>query len=165
MSADAIHCGDNLSDHEPIVMNLRLDNKLVCLSEKIYCDKIAWYKAEDCHITEYQSTLRDMLHSVKIPVEAIACDYPLCKNINHSIELNAYANAITDACLATANAAFPHTSRCGRKPMPGWTEYVEPYRSKSIFWHNIWIECGRPKTGKPSHTSVISLCRSSCEEE
>ena len=147
MSVDAIHCGDNLSDHEPIVMNLRLDNKLVCLSEKIYCDKIAWYKAEDCHITEYQSTLRDMLHSVKIPVEAIACDYPLCKNINHSIELNAYANAITDACLATANAAFPHTSRCGRKPMPGWTEYVEPYRSKSIFWHNIWIECGRPKTG------------------
>ena len=24
---------------------------------------------------------------------------------------------------------------------------VGPYRSKSIFWHKIWSECGRPKTG------------------
>ena len=138
MSVDAIHCGDNLSDHEPIVMKLCLDTKLVSLSEKVYCDKIAWYKAENCHITEYRSTLRAMLQQVKIPAEAIACENPLCKNINHSIELNAYANAITDACLITANASFPHTSRYGRKPTPGWTEYVEPYRSKSIFWHKIW---------------------------
>ena len=128
-------------------MKLCLDTKLVSLSEKVYCDKTAWYKAEDCHITEYQSTLRALLQQVKIPAEAIACENPLCKNVNHSIELNAYANAITDACLITANATFPHTSRYGRKPTPGGTEYVESYRNKSIFWHKRQLECGRPKTG------------------
>ena len=40
MSVDAIHCGDNLSDHKPIVMKLCLDTKLVSLSEKVYCDKL-----------------------------------------------------------------------------------------------------------------------------
>ena len=143
MPVEAIHCGDNLSGHEPIVMKLCLDIKLVRLSETTYCDKIAWYKAEDCHVTVYQSTLRATLQRVKIPVEAIACENPRCKVINHCIELNAYANAITDACLTTANDAFPHTSKYVRKPKPGWTEYVEP----QIFWHEIWLECGRPKSG------------------
>jgi len=112
-----------------------------------YCDRIAWYKAEKCHITEYQSSLRAMLQRVKIPTEAITCENPLCENINHCRELNAYANAITDASIAAANAAFPHTSRYGKKPTPDWTENVEPHTRKSIFWHNIWLECGRPKTG------------------
>ena len=31
--------------------------------------------------------------------------------------------------------------------MPGWSEQVRPLREKSLFWHRIWIECGRPKTG------------------
>ena len=66
---------------------------------------------------------------------------------SHSIELNANANAITDACLTTVITAFPHTSRYGRKLTPGWSEVVEPYRSKSVFRHKIWLECGRPKTG------------------
>jgi Reverse transcriptase (RNA-dependent DNA polymerase) len=147
ISVDAIHCGDNLSDHEPVVRKLCLDNKLISLSEKIYHDKLAWYKVEDRHTTEYQSTLHATLQWVKIPAEAIACEDPLCKNITHSIELDASANAITDACLTTANAAFPHASRYGRKATHGWSEFVKPYRSKSIFWHKIWLDCGRPKTG------------------
>ena len=78
---------------------------------------------------------------------ANTCENTQCKNINHCIELNAYAKAITDACLTTANDAFPHTSKYGRKPTPDRTEYVEPHRSKSIFWHKMWLECGRPKSG------------------
>ena len=31
--------------------------------------------------------------------------------------------------------------------MPGWSEFVEPLRDKSLFWHNTWLECDRPKTG------------------
>jgi len=100
MSVDPIQRGDNLSDHKPIDMKLCLDKKFVSLSEKIYCDRIAWYKAEKSHRTEYQSTLRAMLQRVKISTEAITCENPLCKNINHCSELNAYANAITDACIA-----------------------------------------------------------------
>ena len=33
------------------------------------------------------------------------------------------------------------------KSVPGWMEFVHEARSKSLFWHNIWIDCGRPRTG------------------
>ena len=29
----------------------------------------------------------------------------------------------------------------------GTLEFVEPLRHKSQFWHNMWLECGRSKTG------------------
>ena len=31
--------------------------------------------------------------------------------------------------------------------IPGWSELVAPYRSKSLFSHNLWVECGKPRTG------------------
>ena len=31
--------------------------------------------------------------------------------------------------------------------MPGWTEYVQPLRDKALFWHRLWLECDRRKTG------------------
>jgi hypothetical protein len=31
--------------------------------------------------------------------------------------------------------------------MPGWNEFVAPLRVKSILWHDIWVECGRPHDG------------------
>ena len=33
------------------------------------------------------------------------------------------------------------------RSIPEWFEIVEPAREKSLFWHNIWMECGRPKMG------------------
>jgi len=31
--------------------------------------------------------------------------------------------------------------------IPGWSEYVQPVHEKSLFWHYLWLECGRPRTG------------------
>ena len=45
---------------------------------------------------------------------------------------------------------IPHTSDvdCNKnKSIPGWTEYVEPLKVKSLFSHNDWVDCDRPKTG------------------
>ena len=41
----------------------------------------------------------------------------------------------------------------------GWTEKVEPARRQSILWHNIWVECGCPKTG-----NVAGIMRRTREE-
>ena len=30
---------------------------------------------------------------------------------------------------------------------PGWSEYVEPLRQKSLFWHAMWKDCGHPRSG------------------
>jgi len=51
------------------------------------------------------ASLHAVLQRVKIPAEAIACKKSLCKNVDHSTELHAYANSITDVYITTANAA------------------------------------------------------------
>jgi hypothetical protein len=33
------------------------------------------------------------------------------------------------------------------KPIAGWNEMVRPARDKSLFWHRIWSEAGRPRNG------------------
>ena len=29
----------------------------------------------------------------------------------------------------------------------GWNEHVEPFRKKSLLWHNIWLDNNKPKSG------------------
>ena len=29
----------------------------------------------------------------------------------------------------------------------GWSEYVQPYKEKSVFWYTLWVNCGRPRSG------------------
>jgi hypothetical protein len=31
--------------------------------------------------------------------------------------------------------------------VPGWNDQIQPLREKSLFWHHIWIEAGRPGKG------------------
>ena len=47
---------------------------------------------------------------------------------------------ISQALVTAAEVAIPHTSDVGcnkNKSIPGWTEYVEPLKVKSLFWHNV----------------------------
>ena len=39
------------------------------------------------------------------------------------------------------------TCNAGFRAVAGWTEFVAPLREKSLLWHNIWDDCGRPHTG------------------
>jgi len=42
----------------------------------------------------------------------------------------------------------PLTRPCGESGrIPGWSEFVAPLKTQSLFWHNLWIECGKPHDG------------------
>ena len=28
--------------------------------------------------------------------------------------------------------------------IPGWNAFVAPARNESLFWHQLWVDCGRP---------------------
>ena len=69
---------------------------------------------------------------------------------DHYNQLSRYVADISDACLSAGETCLPHT--CDRRAssrIPGWSEKVEvePLRQRSLFWHNLWIDCSRPKTG------------------
>jgi hypothetical protein len=71
-----------------------------------------------------------------------------CSNKLHSQHLNKYVAGITESCISAAESVIPHTSKrqtSGR--IAGWSEHVQPLRDKSLFWHTIWLDCDRPKTG------------------
>ena len=72
-----------------------------------------------------------------------------CTSFSHHSLIADYSVRISDACLAAAESCLPHTChRCSRSGLPGWTEFVAPFREKSIFWHGLWIDCGKPRGGQ-----------------
>ena len=100
-------------------------------------------------LTNYSSLLSLTLQAIHLPVEALLCSDLCCKDANHHRAVGLYAEAITRACTSAAESCIPCTKErhSMHERVPGWRERVEPFRQKSLFWHRIWIDCGRPSNG------------------
>ena len=143
-----LHDADNLSDHDPIILQLSLAMNLVCLANRVYTRHTSWAKATSQDCDKYKGLLSEKLCEIDLPVDAISCKNMNCSSAEHKRSINAYAGSIITECYEAANATIPVTSsRQASSCIPGWTEHVKPFRDKSIFWHNLWMECGRPMTG------------------
>jgi hypothetical protein len=104
--------------------------------------------ATDTDKANYRAALSHNLSNISIPYNSILCVNALCKDCEHINAISQYAAAITNSCLSAAETAIPHTSnRSTSKRVPGWSERVEPLRQKSLFWHGIWVDCDRPRSG------------------
>jgi hypothetical protein len=147
-NASVIHHVDNTSDHDPITLQLTLDAKYVGTSKRTFTPRLSWVRATQNDLQNYRSCLGGYLSETVIPTEAILCCDLQCQDCTHHNALSKYAEAITDACKRAGEECIPCTSdRESGGRIPGWSERVEPVRSKSLFWHGLWIECGRPRTG------------------
>ena len=143
-----IHDVDNLSDHEPIYLHLKCDISRFNVQDRQFVPNIAWHKAKQDDLLAYSACLREALNGIKLPDVAVSCRNAHCKIKSHLSALKDYMDAICNACLHAADQCIPYTApRAAKGKMPGWNELVEPARQKSLFWHNLWIECGRPKVG------------------
>jgi len=81
-------------------------------------------------------------------VSVLWCQDFTCNDCQHADLLNKYSNDIIQCCLDTAQSSIPITSpRDFSQSIPGWNEYVAPAREKSMFWHNLWSDNGRPHSG------------------
>ena len=52
------------------------------------------------------------------------------------------------ACIEAAEFTIPVT--CNKQSsgrIPGWSEFIQPLRDKSLFWHRLWLDCDRPRSG------------------
>ena len=142
------HCVDNISDHDPIFIHLNLDFSCMALPERIYTPHLSWVMANENDLHLYRANLSCYLSVIRIPYSAVLCSNMKCIDQLHVSELNQYSADLTRACLSAGLACIPQTrSRKETGRIPGWSEEVEPLRQKSLFWHGIWIDCGRPKNG------------------
>jgi len=118
-------------------------------TQRHFYKRLAWYKATEDHIMYYYQThLRTMLEDVNPPYCSLLCSDVSCTDPEHVRALNSYANDLTKACIEASYQHIPcAVNRASSGQLPRWNSYVEPLRDKSLFWHHIWVDCGRPRSG------------------
>ena len=144
--AQPIHLGDNLSNHEPIFMTVKIDAIPVTVDRDNLASNAEikkppmWRKASTDDVSKYRSELRASLHSFRL-TEGVLCSNPNCTESSHLKDIDSFCNFITDSIESSVNNNFPCSSDSA---ISGWSDYVEPYRKDAKFWHAIWVSLGRP---------------------
>jgi hypothetical protein len=130
-------------------MELKIYAKFITLSSRIFTPRVSWVKASDEDVNNYCSALSQSLTSIKLPAAAMLCTDMCCKDVSHYGAIGQYSQAITKACLSAAESNISHASdrHTESKRVPGWNERVEHKRQISLFWHGLWVDCGRPRNG------------------
>ena len=150
LKLEVLHDGDNFSDHDPLMVKMEWDWKCSHASRtsRVHVNKPAWHKVTAEGISLYKANQRYNLQNISMPTSVLSCKDLMCNNCLHVQLLNKYYNDIKQCCLDAAFNSIPKASpRATNRIIPGWAEYVAPAREKSMFWHNIWCECGRPHIG------------------
>jgi len=144
---DVLHDVCNCSDHDPILLHLDVAIARSNCAQQHFRSKPAWNRANETQIMEYSNNLRYQLSNVSLPLSALLCHDVNCCNVSHMVEINKYVEEISASCLSAASQTIPLTTNRQSGRVPGWSEYVEPFKKKSHFWHLLWVQCGRPRVG------------------
>ena len=145
------HDGDNLSDHDLIVMKINDDfmskNHKSLLNDDSSSLKpiLQWDKVDQNQIYFYKNVLDDLLHSITVPNSLTSCDYRFCDT--HYNDFNYFLLDLMNCLEYSSIIAIPEKKVYNKRKKPGWNEYVEYHRQRAIFWHRLWIDNGCPTDG------------------
>ncbi len=143
--------GINLSKHEFVFLTLKNFRSNTAAPRLPICNndvlkRVAWHRCTDNDVELYKSYLDNLLSILKVPHEALECKDIFCDKAEHRTMLNQLCQDMVSSCIEASNNALPH-SQSNSHTLPFWNETVEPYKEKSLLWHWIWIDCGRPREG------------------
>ena len=139
------HNVDNLSDHSVLSVSFDIHVYVDYISNMCNksVDRPNWSRATDKDIENYKCMLDFKLGNVYVPIEALYCNDNFCTK--HDECLQTYHDGIIDACISASRCISNKKSNI--KCIPGWTEYVSPHRETAMFWHRLWCDNGRPRSG------------------
>ena len=132
---------DNFSDHLPIIARISFDSFLTS-GDRSASPRLSWNRANENDTERYRIQVRERLSLLELPHEALMCDGIGC--FTHGDAINNYYSQIEQALVTSGQECIPSTRPRGRA---GWNELAEPQRRASLFWHHLWEDCGRPRTG------------------
>ena len=147
--AQAIHLGDNRSNHAPIFLSVKIDSiPTVSTPENsdsnVHFPKPVWHKASDLNIHDYRSDLKCKLGNVVLS-DGMLCNDPSCSDSNHYKDLDAFCNGIISSIDSAVHTNIPLSKPNASNPIkPGWSVLVKPFQDAAKFWHAIWISMGKP---------------------
>ena len=108
--------------------------------------KVAWHKVTDDHVQRYKECLDSNVDNIDVPYDVLLCKDVFCKNDGHRQMIDELCKSLIQCCIDSSNICLPH-SQAREHTLPFWNELIEPLKKDSLFWHWLWIECGRPKEG------------------
>ena len=149
LDAGVIHSADNNSDHCPVycVIKVKKDQFVENKAAPGVC-RPSWKRASEEEKDDYKHLLSMKLDHLEIPDNVRTCRDVHCKDINHNNSIDIYVTQILNLVEEQAKEALPviqPKSDNQKKPKPGWTEQVKPYRDTAHFWSQVWKSAGCPQ--------------------
>jgi exonuclease III len=142
----SVHDGENVSDHCPVSLSLKLDTPRV---EQVNTDmherKLNWNRATENNISAFQNNLDEYLATIDIPDDLLYCHNLHCTEHNASIQY--LYDEIVNACMQASLNNIPFSAPQTEKIIPGWNETVQEHKRRAIFWHNLWKSNDSPRDG------------------
>ena len=151
VSAEVHDTGSNLSDHIPIIYTFRWS--LSCnIKQSAAPTKVKQYswRWDKSNLDLYYQCTNHNLNSVNIPA-ALNCGTS-CNVSSHLDAINMYYENTVAALHSAASTAIPRIPCNTLKPF--WNEELDRLKNDSIFWHNLWIDAGKPSSGVVQQTRL-----------
>lgn len=150
VSAAPLHLIENTSNHEPAVLKFNCVPVTVCdISYKNVVKPPApvWSKASDGEIYNYKRDLQHNLSHINSEDPCLHCRNLHCNDITHLERLDSYALDIMEAISQSVdnNIPFSMSRPDFRPPVPGWTQFVKPFKEDAAFWFSVWKSAGKPE--------------------
>ena len=145
---------NNFSDHVPIYLKLNISVSYSQVKENVIPAKTNWRKCTVNDVENYKTFVDNELSKIEYDHNAMVCQNVQCKI--HTEHLNYVYDRIIEICKDSSDQYLPKSGqpKTGNREIPGWNEYVKPFHDKSLFWHDIWVQCGRPR-----HREVSRIMR------
>ena len=148
LDAGVLHSPDNSSDHDPIYCIIKAEPVEISRSEVNFENrKPCWGKASFEEKSSFKDSLDDYLNCIEVPESITSCRDVHCRKKEHHNDIDNYIIDVLGSIEEKAFENLPVTcssSRQKRKPKPGWSDLVKPYRDAAHFWNQVWKSAGRP---------------------
>ena len=145
---EVLYDGDNLSDHNPVTIQT---NQRVNITKPSTCRQriIKWENATEENIKDYKNLLDHYLTEFNLPRSVINCNNFLCNCHNDIIidKIDELMDIMTLCAELTIPVQTVNINNKDKRGIPGWNDFVKPYKDKSIFWNELWVSDGKPTSG------------------
>ena len=144
---DIKYDGHNLSDHMPVNMQTVICSDFV-KDSNITSYRHDWDNVTDVKIRHYKQLLNQSFTNFVVPQNVLDCANFHCKDHNDIIlKLIEDFMSLIAECTDSA-IGIKLIGNSNKSGVMGWNDFIQPYKDKSIFWHNVWKSAGCPSTGQ-----------------
>ena len=146
-NVNVLYDGGNLSDHNPVTIQTK--HKVTKTKPCKYSYRtIKWDSATDENIKDYKILLDYYLSQYNLPAHIINCNNLLCNFHNDIIieKIDEFMEIMT-ICAELTIPIQKVNNNSDKRGIPGWNDFVKPYKDKSILMNELWVSEGKPPSG------------------